>query len=230
MRLSEWRRWPVPLPVRVVLVAEVAVYLAALAAYVWFAMPAGRAVYWYHVVLLGAAVAFPVAANLLHGDRPRDSGLRLGNLAASAKLVVPATLVMAAGVTVTGLVVGGFHWISWRRLAELAGGYLSWGLAQQYLLQSFALRRLMQAGLPAVPAAVLAAGAFAMVHAPNWILVGLTGGAGLVWCAIFLRRPNILTLALAHGALAVLLFHAWPTRWLQNLTIGPFYIMRCKGL
>ena len=103
-------------------------------------------------------------------------------------------------------------------------------MIQQFLLQSSVLRRVRQGGLPA-PAAVLASAAlFALVHAPNWTLVGLTGAAGVVWCALFLRRANILTLGISHGLLALLVYHAWPKAWHLGLAIGPKFLDRAARL
>ncbi|MCK4602922.1 MAG: hypothetical protein KAU28_10680, partial [Phycisphaerae bacterium] len=136
-------------PIRILLIGEVVGYAAAIVAYVWFALPsAGGQVQWFHVTFFALVAAFPICANLLHGDRPADSGLRLDNLRASVRQVAPVTLVFAMAVAAVGLAAGGFHWSSWKRLGELAGLYLLWGLAQQYLLQAFALRRLCQAALP----------------------------------------------------------------------------------
>jgi hypothetical protein len=213
-------RWHPPPAWRAVLVAEVVAYVAALAAYAWVALPIVGPVGWRHVLFLVAAGAFPIAANLLHGDRPPDSGLRVDNLTRSAAQTAAVTAVMAAGVAVVGLAAGGWHWVSWRRLADKTVVYLVWGPVQQYLLQAFALRRLCQAGLSGWGAGVLAAGLFALLHAPNWVLAGVAFGAGIVWTRLFLRHPNLLTLGLAHGLLGVLLYHAWPRSWLHDLAIG----------
>jgi hypothetical protein len=127
---------------------------------------------------------------------------------------------MAIPVVAVGLVVGGFRYPSWPGVAGRAGEYVAWAGVQQYWLQAFALRRLRQAGLPGWLAVVAAAGLFAGVHAPNWVLVGLTFSSGIVWCVLFSRRANLAPLALAHAALAMLVFHAWPKAWHLNLRIG----------
>ncbi len=208
---------------RVVLVGEVLLFVGACAAYIWLLAPTARHPHWYHIAGIIALGAFPICMNLLHGDRPKDSGIRLDNLAASAKPVAVVTIIFAAGIIIVGLAAGGFHWVKWRRFAELCGGYLTWGLVQQYLLQAFALRRLRQAAMPLVPAALTAAGLFALIHSPNWPLVGLAFVAGVAWCLLFARRPNLLPLGAAHAVLAVLLYHAWPVSWLDGLTIGTMY-------
>jgi len=211
---------------RLLLVGEVVGYVAIAAAYIWAVMPLGKQALGLSVLFYLFAAAFPICANLIHGDRPADSGLRLDNIRASTRQVAAATAVMAGAIVAAGLAAGGFHWVSWTRLCELAGAYTAWGLAQQYLLQAFAFRRFRQAGLGALPAAGLAAMLFGLLHAPNWPLVALATGAGVIWCLLFNRRPNIITLALAHAILAVLLYHAWPVCWHQNLLIGPTYLRK----
>ncbi len=208
---------------RAVLVGEVLLFVAAVMAYIWLLAPTAGHLQWYHVAGIIVLGAFPVCMNLLHGDRPRDSGIRLDNLAAASKPVAAVTIIFIAGIVIVGLATGGFHWVKWRRFAELCGGYLAWGLVQQYLLQAFAMRRLKQAAVPTLLAAIIAAGLFAFIHSPNWPLVALTFVAGVAWCLLFARRPNLLPLGAAHAVLAVLLYHAWPVSWLDGLTIGTMY-------
>ncbi|MFP4054165.1 MAG: type II CAAX prenyl endopeptidase Rce1 family protein [Phycisphaerae bacterium] len=214
--------------VRVMLVGEVLGYVAMLLAYTVFGLHRRGRVGVADVTFFVLAALFPIAMNLLHGDRPKDSGLRFDNFVASGREVLPVTLMMAAGVGIAGWLSGGFHWFGPLRLAEMGGQYVAWGIMQQYLLQAFGLRRFRQAGLPAAAAVVASAGVFALVHAPNWPLVGLTFGAGLAWCVLFIRRPNLFTLGLAHAVLAVWVYHALPDEWLQRLTIGNQYLHRMQ--
>lgn len=219
-----------PVLFSMLLVAEVLLYVGAFAGYIWIALPDAARLGGWNAAFALFAVGFPICMNLLHGDRPRDSGIRLDTLGPSSREVGLATLAMAGGISLAGMLVGGWHWNSWPRLAEQMGLYVAWGLLQQYLLQAFALRRLLQARLPAVVAVPLAAGLFAAVHAPNWPLVAVTAGSGVIWCVLFLRRPNLLPLGLAHAALAVLVYHAWPRDWHYGLAIGPEYLQRVRDV
>jgi hypothetical protein len=228
MKLMDLQSSNPPLAVRAILVGEVILCVAGAAACIWFLGPTRESVLrWYHATLpLLAAV--PIGLNLLHGDRPADSGLRLDNWRASAKGVLLATVAMAAGIVLIGLLARGFHWVSAKRLANLVGLYPLWGIVQQYFLQAFMLRRLRQARIPPPAATILAAGLFGLLHAPNWALVATVTFAGIVGCTLFLRRPNLITLGLAHGVLAVLLYHAWPKAWLQGMTIGPMFLEKVR--
>jgi len=209
--------------------AEVLLYAGAMAAYIWFLMPLKPSMFrWYHVLAGVVLAAAPVGLNLLHGDNRRDSGIRLDNLGASAREVVIATVILAGGIVAIGLAAGGFHWVSPRRFGDITLVYLGWGFCQQYLLQSFSLRRLRQAQAPRWCAVIAAACVFGLIHAPNWYLVAGTTLAGAVWCGLFLRNANIITLGLAHATLAVLLYHAWPIAWLHGMTIGQMYLEKLR--
>ena len=220
MVLARMRSPRPPAAVRAMLAAEVVGYVAALTAYVQLALPPDGHVRLWDVAFYVFAAAFPIAMNLLHGDRPRDSGIRLDNLLSAGRSAAVATAILAAGIVAIGLTARSFHWTRWGHFFERAGMYLAWGPMQQYLLQAFALRRLRQAGLATPLAVVAASAAFGLVHAPNWLLVGLTFGSGIVFCRLFLRRPNLVPLGIAHGILAVLLYFAWPTSWHLRLAIG----------
>jgi hypothetical protein len=101
--------------------------------------------------------------------------------------------------------------------------YPFWGLAQQYAMQSFTFRRFREATGGPAAAAALTAVFFAAAHYPNMALALVTGVGGFFWCLLFQRHANLLTLALSHGWLAVLLRASWPAEWLHNLRIGPSF-------
>jgi CAAX prenyl protease-like protein len=213
--------------VRGLLLAEVGVFIAAVAGCIWLTPHGEAPLQWYHVVLWSIAGCLPILANLIHGDHPRDSGLRVDNLAASALQVGGVTVSLGMVLVIVGLFFGGFdHPTDAQRVLRMGAGFVVGGLVQQYALQAFVLRRLRQAGLPSVAAVTVAVLLFAAVHWPNWVLVGLTIGGGMAWCAIFLRRPNLLTLGISHGLLALLAYHALPRAWHWGLAIGPKFFDR----
>ncbi len=188
--------------------------------YIWLVRPTGND--WVKGPMLAAIVMIPFASNLLHRDKRRDLGLRLDNLTASAREVALMTFVAAIAVAIIGL--GSGHAPVFRRgLVTSLLLYPFWGLAQQYAMQSFTYRRLRDATARPSLAAALAAVLFASLHYPNMPLVLVTLAAGYVWCRLFERHPNLITLAVSHGWLAVLLRAFWPAAWLHNLRIGPGY-------
>lgn len=181
------------------------------------------------VVFLAIVSVAPVALNLLHGDRPADSGFRLDNLARSTRQVGIAMVAMAAPLVAGGLLAGTFHWRGWDHFGDRALLYLAWGPIQQYVLQAFWVRRLRQAGLGVWTTVALAAGLFALVHVPNPALMALTFVAGLVWCRLFLSAPNLITLGLAHGFLAMLTYYALPLTVTARMTVGGIFLEETGG-
>ena len=105
--------------VRALLVMEVLIFTAVLLGCIWLAPRKGEAIRWHHVALWALAAGLPVGLNLLHGDRPRDSGIRVDNLAASAREVAIATVVMAGGVLAVGIAAGEFYGRHWTRISYI---------------------------------------------------------------------------------------------------------------
>lgn len=200
-------------------VFEPLVFVALAVVYSWVVRPTHND--WLRIPFLVVVVLIPFASNILHRDRLRDLGLRFDNLKGSARDVGIATLIGAVAILVVGTLTGGPYFRS--RMVQSFFVYPLWGLIQQYAMQSFTYRRLREGiarpGLAAAATAIL----FASVHWPNWPLALVTLLGGYVWCRLFERRPNLITLALSHGWLAVLLRYSWPVDWLRNLRIGPSY-------
>ena len=166
-------------------------------------------------------VLLAVAINVRANESPGEVGFRVDNLWAAARLVLPATLLLALPVILLAFVVHGH--VRMHRLALGLALYPLWGLAQQYALQAVVFRRARAAGA-GVWAAPLAAALFALVHAPNPGLVLATFVGGIVWCELYRRVPNLFLLAVSHGALATLLLALLPWRVNGGLRIGPDYV------
>lgn len=211
---------------RALLVLAVTFFIVAITYYSWFALPSPRPrplrIYLFWVVM----IPYPFFLNRVYGANRKMSGIRLDNVKASATEVAIWFGIAATFLAGIGFLVDGWHGEANRRLLERAGLYLLWGPIQQYLLCSFVLNRIRQAGLGKYAAAITAAVLFGFVHSPNWVLVGVTTFFGFVNCLLFMRIPNIFTLGIAHGLLGTLLYHAWPVSWTQKLTIGGAYVHR----
>ena len=220
------------LAVRVMLLAEVLAFVAIVMGIIWLHPTRGRPLQWYNIVLWASAVLVSVGGNILHGDRPGDSGLRVDNLRASGREACVVTAVLVAGVGAAAVVGRGWHFESWPDFAARSGEIFAVAFAQQYVLQAFMLRRLAQAGLPRPWAVGAAAVLFAGIHAPNLVLVAATALAAVVWCCLFLRHANLFVLGLSHGLLSLWMYYAWPSAWHLRLAVGPralVYLSRYWG-
>lgn len=214
--------------VRVLLVLETFVYVTALTLYVYLALPSGgeRTV---QIFFVPVAAAFPFLMNLIHNESRKQSGLRLDNVRESAREVAPVLLAAVTVVAVVGTIAGTWEAPDVRRFTKKFFLYLAWGPFQQYVLCAFIYNRLRQALYTDHVTAFCAAALFALVHTPNWTLVGVTLVFGFISCQLFRRHPNILTLGLAHGVLAIVIYYAWPPEWHHGMTIGGVYLHRMAG-
>jgi hypothetical protein len=110
--------------------------------------------------------------------------------------------------------------------------YVLWAAVQQYLLQNFLRKRAVDlltgsgsgsaVSAPiSVVASALAATLFALYHAPNWPLVGVTLGMGFVLCLLFTKTPNFFWAWWSHAllGLTVALFFKWSI--LDQFQVGP---------
>ncbi|MHC5051225.1 MAG: hypothetical protein ACYTGK_11525 [Planctomycetota bacterium] len=197
--------------IRLLLLAEAVLYVAALTAYVYLALPSGedRTLQFLFVPLL---VAFPFVMNLIHNESRKQSGLRLDNLRASAREVALVLLAAVTVVGVVGLIAGTWQAPDARRFFKKLFLYAAWGPFQQYVLCAFIYNRLRQALYTDNGAAFCAAALFGLVH-----------------CHLFRRHANILTLGLAHAVLAIVIYYAWPPEWHHGMTIGGIYLHRMAG-
>jgi len=210
-----------PRAVRAMLLLEVAGFVAVVMGIVWLHPARGEALQWYNVVLWALAGVVAVGGNLLHGDRLRDSGLRVDNLGVSAREACIVTGLLAAAVAVGAIVGGRWHIEPWPRLAARSGEILAVAVVQQYVLQAFMLRRLRQGGLTPLWAVIVASVLFGAVHTPNHVLVAVTTLGAIAWCTLFLRHANLLVLSASHALLSLWLYYAWPKAWHLGLAIGP---------
>jgi membrane protease YdiL (CAAX protease family) len=100
--------------------------------------------------------------------------------------------------------------------------YFLWSCLQQLTLQSMIYLPLRTA-LPPIKAAFFTGLIFAVVHAPNPVLVVGTLIWGMAAPLLFERWRSIWALGLAQVALSSLLLQLTPYRLNHGFRIGPFY-------
>jgi hypothetical protein len=187
--------------------------LVTILGYTWFLEPRGIR------VLVPAVII--VSITLLNG-------LRSGVWGLSPKALLPAAraaaLFTVAGVSVVlgiGLMLGTLHHqgASVRDLALL----IPWGTGQQWALQTLVLREAR--GLTSRKKSIIVAAAlFAVVHAPNPLLMTMTFVGALGWCAIYARFPNVVPLGVSHAVATIALLYSFDANLTGHLRIGQAYL------
>ncbi|HZO14226.1 MAG TPA: CPBP family glutamic-type intramembrane protease [Polyangiaceae bacterium] len=135
----------------------------------------------------------------------REWGLRTDNLRAASRAPLAFTALATLFITVYRVLAG------YRPLPSEALWmfllYPLWGLFQQLFVQAMVAGNLLRLGLSRPWVILVAAGLFGAAHLPDAQLTLLCLLVGLVWTACFVRIPNLLPLALAHGWLGTLVYY-----------------------
>ena len=169
-------------------------------------------------VALGATLIF--AASLLFGEAPpplvAGGARRKGWLVAGASVL--GTLALALALRDTS------HAPAWPSPARIAR-YLAWASVQQVLIcviVSTLAERMLRSALPAL---LLAATSFALLHTPNAMLMQLTFAGGLIWVWNWQRHRALLANIVAHAASGLLLAATLPIDWLRSAEVGARYFL-----
>jgi membrane protease YdiL (CAAX protease family) len=198
-------------------VAEACVFLGAVLGYLWFLV---IPLPWTGVVLL-AAVGFSWRRRALG---IAALGLGWKDLAVSLRAWRALWI-----VSTLAFVALGYRFVF--RWSAIEGGlvYLAWSAAQQLVYQSMTYMPLRRQLRKAVLAAVLAGLAFALVHAPNPVLLPATLVWGIVSSLLFERCRSVWGLALMQVMLSSMLLWVTPPELHKGFRIGPYYYNGSTG-
>lgn len=189
--------------------------------FIWFIKPMRND--WLSMPFLFGVALIPFLSSYYHGDTLKDIGFRLDNFRTSARDVGIFTLIGALIVVNIGFFWGGTLALPLKSVVNFLT-YPLWGVAQQYVMQGFVHKRFRESLNNRWAAIICTAGLFAILHWPNLLLTIFTFVGGMAWCLLYDREPNLFTLAISHGILAVLVYFLGPEDWVRHLRIGPdFY-------
>jgi membrane protease YdiL (CAAX protease family) len=189
--------------------------LTCILVYVWLVEP--------HVTR--SAVLIPAAIVVLlttwHDVRHGDWGFSWPALVPGLWRALAVTLAAVLIILAIGLALGTLH--DRRYFLGSLAPLVVWGGAQQWVLQTVVLREAQRAS-SRHRGIVLAAVLFGLVHLPNPLLTTVTAAAGLLWCWLYDRHPNIVPLALSHGLGTLALRYAFDDAIIGRLRIGAAYL------
>jgi len=154
-------------------------------------------------VCIGLVVGLAVWSHWRRGETPRDLGFRLDNLGPAAARIFSYVGPLIVVILVIGVAAGSLRVPDRSELLARIIILPLFGVAQQYLLLGFYLRRYEEA-LPGHRLPILAAAlTFSLLHLPNSFLVVATFPLGLGSCWLYTRAKNLWVLGLAHGLLSL---------------------------
>ena len=131
------------------------------------------------------------------------------------------TFVLCLVILAIGAAIGTLH--DRRDFLGSLAPLIPWGGGQQWVLQTVVLREAQRATSRRTGIVVTAL-LFGAVHLPNPFLSSVTAGAGLLWCWLYDRYPNIIPLALSHALGTLAVRYAFDDGITGRLRIGAGYL------
>jgi membrane protease YdiL (CAAX protease family) len=188
----------------------------------WMVMPFAGNSKLVAAIPIGLAFALILLSHRARGESAREVGWRLDNFGRAARLLILPMLVGAIILIGLGLLMKSLRFDR-QQVLEWALWLPLWGLMQQYVLQGFINRRAQVLYGRGSKSILLVALIFALLHLPNPWLSAATFAGGLVWAYVYQRAPNLLTLALSHALMSMLLALSLPPATLNSLRVGIKY-------
>jgi hypothetical protein len=159
----------------------------------------------------------------LRRDSLKELGIRLDNISKSGRECAITSLVSIGVMTLASIPhLDQFQLNRFTSYLTDSLRYISWGITQQFILQSVLLIRLLQIFGKTSVALVSAGLLFSIAHSPNMKLMFLSFFFGLFVCILFLRNRNIFTLGIMHGVLSVLFCSFLVPGIINDYTVGPW--------
>jgi hypothetical protein len=202
---------------RLLILFEVVTLYALVQGYIWHWQYTEPRLVWLILLLL-------IASHLAHRDTAKELGFRVDNFAAVTRRTALSAIPFLAVFLVVGLWTGRL-WELPLRLGTIWPGirYSLWGLFQQYGLQGFFHRRLMEVLSSRSQTSLLNGLIFMSFHIPNPVLMLFTLTGGIVLSRIYAETRNLFVLGIFHGLTGLLLSNTFPRDWLHNMRVGPGY-------
>lgn len=150
-------------------------------------------------------------------------GFQRGEMAPALRWTLALTLPAVVLLLAVGLEIGTLASPP-DRLVPRFTLLLVWALLQQFVLQTVILREARQR-FSRGTAIVVSASLFALLHLPNPFLTPATFVAGLGWCWIYERHPNLLPVALSHALASLTAFLALGPGITGGMRVGYGYFL-----
>ena len=165
--------------------------------------------------------AIVIALTVWHNYRAREWGFAWRQFWRGLAVTLAVSVVLCGVILGIGAAIGTLH-----DRRDFLGNYaplILWGGAQQWVLQTVVLREAQRASSRRA-GIFIAALLFGAIHLPNPFLTLVTAAAGLIWCRLYDRYPNIIPLALSHALGTMAILYAFDTGITGRLRIGAAFL------
>ena len=205
--------------------AEVLIVFVLIGAFLWW----GRWLFpGVNLVFAASLLAMLGYSHRHAGEAWREIGLRRDTFWTTSRLLLPVVLIGCGLIWSAAIVLRESGLPPPYRGAGRIAQFLFVGIAQQYIMLGFILKRVERVA-GARFAAALTALLFASLHLPNVFLTTVTVVWGFVACHIYRRSPNVWANGLAHGLLSALLYYTLPCSVTHGLSVGMEYVTALSG-
>jgi membrane protease YdiL (CAAX protease family) len=161
----------------------------------------------------------------LHRESLRALGFGPPNRWDCLKQLAIGFILVALLLLPAGFLLGSLRQINFAGTLLALAGYLPWGMAQQYAINGYFLRR-FDAALSARASSLATALLFSAAHAPNPFLMAVTLPLGWGSTLLYRRTRNLYLLGMAHAAIGLLLFLVVPDSVSRHMRVGPGWFRR----
>lgn len=170
-------------------------------------------------LLAASVITFTFALSLLFGAAPAHPGSRM--LARGFSVALLSIAAASVICVVLGSGITSFELPALPRAAR----YLAWAAAQQFLVCVIVAGRVEILCGSRNLAILLAALLFALLHAPNAMLMQFTFVGGLVWIWNWQRHRALPANLIAHALCGMLLTSNLPANWLYSAEVSARYFL-----